>query len=85
MSAAMQKDKVLREFYTLPQDAQKQVVDFIAFLQTRYKLEASKRDKTRKENIADESFIGIWKNRKDMQNSIAWVRNIRETEWGNPG
>ena len=79
----MEKDKVLSEFDALPQNAQQQVIDFIAFLQTRYKPEVSKREAKRKE-ITGESFIGIWKNREDMRNSSAWVRNIRETEWGNP-
>ncbi len=79
----MEREKVLREFYTLPQDAQQQVVDFIAFLQTRYKPVKSER-KTSPTEIASEAFVGIWKNRADMSNSSAWVRNIRETEWGNP-
>lgn len=78
----MDKNKVLNEFDDLPQDAQKQVMDFIAFLQTRYKKEASRKEAKRKD-IAKESFIGIWKNRKDMSDSSAWVRDVRNTEWGN--
>ena len=79
----MEREKILREFNSLPQDAQQQVVDFIAFLQTRYKPEKSERVTSRIE-IAAEAFVGIWKNRADMSNSSAWVRKIRETEWGNP-
>jgi len=79
----MEKEKVLREFDTLPRSAQKQVVDFIAFLQTRYKPAAAKRDTRRINNIADESFIGVWKSRDDMRDSSAWVRTARGTEWGN--
>ena len=82
--SAMEKEKVLQEFNTLPRDAQKQVVDFIAFLQTRYKPVEVKRDARRKDNITDESFIGVWKNRDDMRDSNAWVRYTRGTEWGNP-
>ena len=45
----MDEDKVLKEFGDLPQDAQKQVIDFIAFLQSRYKTEASKKETERKD------------------------------------
>lgn len=34
--------------------------------------------------LADETFIGIWRNRKDMRDSGAWVRNNRAAEWGKP-
>lgn len=78
----MDKNKVLKEFGDLPQDAQKQVIDFIAFLQSRYKTEASKKETERKD-ITQEPFIGIWKNRKDMGDSSAWVRDVRNREWGN--
>jgi len=80
---AMEKEKILGEFYSLPQDAQQQVVDFIAFLQARYKPMVSER-KTSRKQISSESFVGIWKDREDMSNSSSWVRNARETEWGNP-
>ena len=78
----MKKNKFLQEFYSLPQDAQQQVVDFIAFLQTRYQ-PASSGMKTSRKQLSSETFVGIWKNREDMSNSSAWVRNARETEWGN--
>jgi hypothetical protein len=78
----MNKDKILNEFEALPKDAQQQVIDFIAFLQTRYKPETSEEGPKKKE-ITDESFIGIWKNRDDFDDSSAWVRNTRKTEWGN--
>ena len=78
----MDKNKVLNEFDDLPQDAQKQVMDFIAFLQSRYKTEAS-RKKAKRKDISKEPFIGIWKTREDMSDSSAWVRNARNREWGN--
>jgi hypothetical protein len=76
----MDQDKVLREFAALPSEAQRQVRDFIAFLRTRYKrTRASKKSKQRK--LADEAFIGIWRDRLDMQDSSSWVRSVRESEW----
>lgn len=77
----MEENSVLSQFDTLPADAKKQVIDFIAFLQTRYQPVVRKKVKTRVK-LADESFIGIWRNRIDMKDSNAWVRNIRTSEWG---
>ncbi len=37
--------------------------------------------------LADERFIGMWRDREDMRVSSAWVRRVRESEWerGNGG
>jgi hypothetical protein len=32
-------------------------------------------------NLRDEPFIGMWKNREEMQDSSQWVRNTRQQEW----
>jgi tRNA A-37 threonylcarbamoyl transferase component Bud32 len=26
-------------------------------------------------------FVGIWKDREDMQNSVEWVRQMRQQHW----
>ncbi len=72
-----QKD-ILKKFETLPPDAQKQVLDFISFLETHYSL---KRKKTTNNRLSEEKFIGIWRDRKDLRNSSSWVRNLRKVEW----
>jgi hypothetical protein len=42
-----------------------------------------RRQKTHKPNkLAKEPFVGMWRNRADMKDSNAWVRNLREREWG---
>ena len=79
----MKREQILQDIDTLPPDAQQQVIDFIAFLQTRY--QCSARKKSRSTSLASESFLGIWRDRKDMANSTDWVRRIRESEWGNVG
>ncbi len=77
----MQETGVLTNYYTLPPDAQQQVADFISFLQTRYKPVSNTHTKP-KIKLADEEFIGMWRDRKDMEDSTEWVRKIRKTEWG---
>jgi hypothetical protein len=45
------------------------------------KLEVEGYNKTRKKKkLTDYKFYGMWEGRKDMSNSIKWVRKIRE-EW----
>jgi len=43
------------------------------------KIRAAK--KSNQVSLADEPFIGMWRDREDMQDSSAWVRGIREREW----
>lgn len=77
----MNQDKVWKNFIDLPPEAQRQVVDFIVFLRTRYSPSRPRRA-AKPTKLANESFIGIWRNRKDFQDSNAWVRNVRQSEWG---
>lgn len=80
----MKGDEILQEIDALPPDAQQQVVDFIAFLQTRYQSSGRKKSRSTS-NLASESFLGIWRDRDDMANSTGWVRRVRKSEWHNPG
>lgn len=77
----MLQNNPLKEFETLPPEAQKLVIDFIAFLQIRYRPATAEKPKP-SGKLTNESFIGIWQNREDVQDSNAWVRNVRVTEWG---
>ena len=76
----MNQDKLWQEIESLPLQAKREVADFVAFLRTRYKLPCSA-DKTMKTELSDEPFIGIWRNREDMEDSCKWVRTLRDREW----
>lgn len=75
----MEQEKILNELINLPPAAQRQVVDFIAFLRTRYKPSSALKSAT--VEWSKESFIGIWKEREDMNDSVSWVRQTRRTQW----
>lgn len=77
----MNQEKIWRDFAALPPEAQQLVIDFIAFLRTRHKQARSSKKIKPASNLTDEAFIGIWRDRTDMQDSSAWVRTIRESEW----
>ena len=76
----MRSASIVREIASLPPEAQKQVIDFIAFLKTRYPTPQVAK-KTRRTPLTDEPFIGMWQDRDDIQDSTDWVRNLRQREW----
>lgn len=76
----MRQDGFLRDFNALPPDAQKQVEDFVAFLQTRY--QPVKRRTKKVSRLSESGFIGIWRDRDEMKESTQWVRETRKREWG---
>lgn len=77
----MTNEEILREINALPLEAQRQIKDFVVFLRQRYK--SSPPIKTAPaSDLKSESFVGMWRDREDMQDSTAWVRNVREKHWG---
>ena len=76
----MKQEELWRQLATLPPEAQQQVIDFIAFLHTRY-TPSRVRKTTKRTKLANETFVGMWRDREDLQDSSAWVRSMREREW----
>ena len=76
----MKHVNVLRDFGALPNQAQQEVIDFIAFLKTRYANKKSAKI-AKKLKLSEELFVGIWKNHNDIEDSTQWVRDLREKEW----
>ncbi|MGB7416831.1 MAG: hypothetical protein WA902_21725 [Thermosynechococcaceae cyanobacterium] len=64
----------------LPPEGQRQVTDFIAFMQQRYG-RLSRLSEQSGSSVESESFIGVWQDRDDLPDSNAWVRNVRKSEW----
>jgi mRNA-degrading endonuclease RelE of RelBE toxin-antitoxin system len=76
----MTTPQLLQDITSLPPEAQKQVSDFVAFLKERYGAVARK--KVKRGKLEDEPFVGMWKDREDMMDSVKWVRDLRRQEWG---
>ncbi len=66
-------------FRALPSEAQRQILDFMAFLEQRYRLTPRRR---RRRPLQTYAFVGLWRERQDMEESEQWVRAIRQQEWG---
>lgn len=60
--------------------SKRQVEDFVAFLQERYGRRPTRGQSTLSE-LRAEAFVSMWQDRDEMQDSSAWVRNLRESEW----
>jgi hypothetical protein len=65
----------------LPETAQKQVIDFVAFLKQRYG--QPEPPVLHPLNLQNQPFVGMWRDRPDTQDSTAWVRQVRQQHWGN--
>lgn len=76
----MDQEMLQQNLADLPPEAQRQVMDFIAFLRNRY-VGPRPRKPRKATGLEKESFIGMWRNREDLKDSSAWVRRVRQTEW----
>jgi hypothetical protein len=76
----MEATLLAQDIASLPPEAQKQVLDFVAFLKSRYSV-PPRAPKAKRTKLRDEPFIGMWRDREEMQDSSAWVRRLREREW----
>ncbi len=80
MEQIMEKESIWRQFDRLPTEAKREVIDFIGLLQLRYQ-KTKLKNRPQKLKLSEEPFIGIWKDREDLIDSTAWVRNVRRREW----
>ncbi|YAF94438.1 MAG: hypothetical protein AB3A66_17775 [Nodularia sp. CChRGM 3473] len=76
----MTQPELLNEFLSLPAEAQRQVIDFIAFLRQRYPV-VEPASQSSDVDFINHSFIGMWSDRQNLTDSTAWVRGMRKNEW----
>ncbi|MEA5565272.1 hypothetical protein [Anabaena sp. UHCC 0399] len=76
----MTQQELLNEFLSLPLEAQRQVIDFIAVLRQRYTVVECTTQPV-DDDLANDNFIGMWRDRQGLADSTAWVRSVRENEW----
>ncbi|MDZ4718588.1 MAG: hypothetical protein SH847_09050 [Roseiflexaceae bacterium] len=75
----MDQKTLWQAYRSLPNEAQHQITDFIAFLRTKYRTLST--NEPAPTALADEPFVGIWEARTDISESTAWVRATRKQEW----
>jgi hypothetical protein len=75
----MSESTISKKMDKLPPEAKQQALDFVDFLYERYVM--SGRKKLAGKSISESTFFGMWKDREDMKDSTAWVRNVRKSQW----
>ena len=73
-------EDIMKQFTKLPSNAQQEAADFISFLYQRYG-DLKTREVLTLSPLSEEPFVGMWKNRNDLEDSTKWVRNVRQNEW----
>jgi hypothetical protein len=76
----MNRELLLEKLTELPEAAQQQVLDYIAFLHTRYGIKQNE-PLAPAGDLSSEPFVGMWRDRLDMQDSTRWVRETRQNDW----
>lgn len=76
----MTNEEMLHEINALPLEAQRQIEDLIAVLRRRYESSPSTTIVVT-DPLANEEFVGMWRDRNDMVDSTRWVRTIRQSHW----
>jgi hypothetical protein len=79
----VEQEKVWREFMALSAEDQRRVANLIASLRAKSRPALSDGPEKRP-NLTDEPFVGMWREREDMRDSDAWLREAREREWMRP-
>ncbi len=75
----MNTAKIAREMASLPPEVRQEIIAFMTFVKAQY---STAKAKTRKQTkLKNEPFVGMWRTRKDMCDSTAWVRKIRQHQW----
>lgn len=75
------EEAIIEKLRELPPEKQQEILDFAEFLVQKVQTER----RTAQVNWQTDPCIGMWKDRADMQDSTAWVRQIRQQEWNRYG
>ncbi len=66
------KQKFVEDFEQFPEEIQREVIDFAEYLCNKRKVQ---------KYLANNQFLGLWKDREEMTDSTQWVKQIREQLW----
>ena len=70
----MNTAQLLNDIEQLPIEAQQKIEEFITAIKNDYLA-------TKNIKLSQEEFVGLWHNRKEMQDGTEWVKNHRKAEW----
>jgi hypothetical protein len=71
---------LVKKYESFRPDVQKEIVDFIEYLEIKYKPFQKTKNIT-KPNLDKEPFVGMWKDRSEMKNPEKYVKSLRDSQW----
>jgi len=71
-----QQQNLINDVLSLPVQGQFEVAKLVAQLKGQQQPVPSNVS-----DFANETFVGLWKDRQDLTDSSDWVRNVRRSEW----
>lgn len=69
-------DRLQDDVASLPEDAQRMIVDFVQFLKQKHQTTASQAPTPL--SFDNQTFVGMWSDLPEMQDSSAWVSQLRQ-------
>ena len=76
----MKTEILVQKYESFRPEIQREILDFIEYLELKYKVSSKTRKKLRKP-IEKEAFVGMWSKRKEMQEPIKYIKNLRKKHW----
>ncbi len=76
----MTPEELLSRIEALPPEGRKLVETLVTSLRERFDQAPKPPTEPR---LKDEEFVGMWRDRDDIEDGSAWVRAVRRSEWRN--
>lgn len=77
----MTQQQLMEKYASLPAEAQKRIDDFVATLSQKYHVNFDV-SQPADSPVEEEAFVGMWRDAPHLESSTDWVRETRETHWG---
>lgn len=78
-------EQLKKDIDALPEDDRQLVSQFVAMLKKRHDHGSDNSESPRQIQALDldnEPFVGMWRDRPEMQDSAAWLKQVRQHHWG---
>ncbi|HRG47821.1 MAG TPA: hypothetical protein PLX69_09735 [Leptospiraceae bacterium] len=76
----MKSEILIQKYESFQPEIQKEIVDFIEYLEIKYKTTLKIKDK-KKPSLEKESFVGMWSSRPEMKDSDKYIKELRKKHW----
>ena len=71
--------RLQEDITSLPEEVQQTIIDFVSFLKQKH--QAGSNASPKPITFEDQPFVGMWSDRPEMKDSVAWVRQVRAQQW----